>query len=369
MKTKYILIALFGIMIFAGSASAQISPAVVAPVSVAVMSPADPGTLPSSPFYFLKEWRRSLQRVFSFGSEAKADTELKISEEKAVELKTMKETEPQNITALTKALANYKKSQERLKTHFENLEEKSNNQKVDKLVEKFTDAAVRHEELFKSLIEKAEKKDEGDNKEKSKEKDDFKKAVSASQGSIEDVAAVAATKSQVAEQAVLKIQERLMTTTGSPEEYCNRVQVKVAELNKLFSENKIEEKLYNTQKRIIQQMLSGCSAVPTNSFSETNNGEVIPEMIVPADQIPQVLIETPQDTGDTPTTNNIINSIKNILPMLKSQNLNMNKEIKVGSQSSADFDTINGGGNEGNPMIQPAKKVDSVNQNSSGMGM
>lgn len=341
-------------MIFSGSASAQVSPAVVAPVSVAVMSPADPGTLPSSPFYFLKEWRRSIQRAFSFGAEAKANTELKISEEKAAEIKATETTEPQNVTALTKALANYQESQARLKSHFEALKQTSDNPNIDKLIEKFTDAATRHEELFKSLIQKAG------------EKDSVKEAVSNSQSLIEDVAAVAATKSQAAAQAVQKIQERLRLSAGTPEEYCNRVQAKIVELDKLFSEGKIAEAAYNVQKKVLQDMKIGC---PASAATSATIGGVAPAAVSLEDQMPQVPMNNLQAANDTPTANDIMKAIKELLPTFNLQKSNANVGTQTVSGNSTAKGSLNGNGVKANPMAQPTDKAGAVTPSSTGMGM
>ena len=46
-----------------------------------------PGLLSSNPFYFMKNLRRSTQRVFVFSSTKKAEIELGILDEKAAELK------------------------------------------------------------------------------------------------------------------------------------------------------------------------------------------------------------------------------------------------------------------------------------------
>ncbi|MCL4406217.1 MAG: DUF5667 domain-containing protein [Patescibacteria group bacterium] len=311
MRNKLLLIAFLGIILISGNALAQTTTTATDTTTAAPTAEADSGLLPSSPFYFLKEWRRSLQRAFSFGAEAKANTELKIAEEKAAEVKAVDQTEPQNVTALTKALANYQASQERLKAHFEALKNTSNNPNIDKLIQKFTDAAAKHEDLFKSLIQKA-----GEAK-------DIKEAVSSSQSAIEDAAAVAATKSQAAAQAVEKIQERLRLSAGTPGEYCNRISAKVAELDSLYQEKKISDTAYNLQRPILLKMMTGCPVIPTTPAVAPAAVPTTTNQTVPENQLPQApTTDSISATSAAPTASDIVNAVKNILPTLKTQNLN-----------------------------------------------
>lgn len=68
----------------------------------------DAKLLPTSRWYFLKEWWRWIQRVFTFNKIAKAELELKITNEKTAELLKVQETKPDDANAFIKALANYK---------------------------------------------------------------------------------------------------------------------------------------------------------------------------------------------------------------------------------------------------------------------
>src|SRR3990167_1353250 len=74
----------------------------------------DPGTLPTSPFYFVKEWRRAIQRVFTFNAIKRADLELNILNERAAEAPKISEDDSQNIEAVKEALANYLSAHSRL---------------------------------------------------------------------------------------------------------------------------------------------------------------------------------------------------------------------------------------------------------------
>ena len=114
----------------------------------------DPGILPTSRWYFFKEWGRGIQRVFTFNAVAKAALELKISNEKAAEVAKVKELKPDDESAISRALENYQENQGRLKTRLENLKETSQNPNVDRLLENLAERTVKHEKLFTEIAKK-----------------------------------------------------------------------------------------------------------------------------------------------------------------------------------------------------------------------
>ncbi len=116
----------------------------------------EPGVLPSSPFYFFKEWVRGLRMLFTFNPVAKADLELRFADEKAAELKKLQETQAQNISALQRAADNYQKSQTALKERLQALQETSQNPNVDRLLEKLAERNIKHAKLFDELKDKFE---------------------------------------------------------------------------------------------------------------------------------------------------------------------------------------------------------------------
>src|SRR3989344_2096576 len=100
MKRQLILAAVFSIIIF-GSGSADRAFAVqgdpIPGVGVGLEGEDESitasdlgvdtvGPLPTSPFYFLKEWKRGITRLFSFDSLAKAQLELDITNQIAAEV-------------------------------------------------------------------------------------------------------------------------------------------------------------------------------------------------------------------------------------------------------------------------------------------
>lgn len=114
---------------------------------------ANVGTLPTSRFYFLKEWGRRISRFFTFNSVAKAELELKITNEKAAEALKVQEKKPDDTEALAISLEHYTKAAERLQAHLVKLKETSENPKVEKLLEKLNEQTLKHAVLLNQLME------------------------------------------------------------------------------------------------------------------------------------------------------------------------------------------------------------------------
>lgn len=123
-------------------------------ITVAEFSVENSGILPTSPFYFFKEWMRGLERFFTFNSVKKAELELRIINEKAAEALTIKEIKPDNAEALATALENYIKAEVRLQDRLMNLEETSENPNVEKLLEKLNEQTLKHATLLNQLAER-----------------------------------------------------------------------------------------------------------------------------------------------------------------------------------------------------------------------
>ncbi len=83
-------------------------------IAIADLGVVNVGTLPTSHFYFFKEWKRGIERIFTFNKTAKAELELSITNEKAAEILAVEESEPSNSSGLKAAITNYTEAQERL---------------------------------------------------------------------------------------------------------------------------------------------------------------------------------------------------------------------------------------------------------------
>jgi len=158
MKKSLIILPIVASLFFAGIAFAddgeEHDEDVLEIITTTDLGVEDPGVLPTSPFYFFKEVGRTFQRAFTFNRVAKAELELRITNEKAAEVKKTEEEHPNDVNALQGALENYQQAQERLKLRIESLGENSDNPNIDAFLEKLTDRIVTHEKLFEELIER-----------------------------------------------------------------------------------------------------------------------------------------------------------------------------------------------------------------------
>ncbi|OGY63144.1 MAG: hypothetical protein A3I24_04305 [Candidatus Harrisonbacteria bacterium RIFCSPLOWO2_02_FULL_41_13b] len=116
----------------------------------------DPGILPNSPFYFLKEWGRVIEKIFTFTSLGKAELALEIAESKILELKKAQEVIPDNIDAVSNGLDKYIKNAEYLKRKLEKLIKRAEETGVDQLFNNLTFSVLAHQQLFDDLRSKFE---------------------------------------------------------------------------------------------------------------------------------------------------------------------------------------------------------------------
>ncbi len=160
------LVVAIGVFTVGNHASAQsiATSSLPAEITTKDLGVGNPGLLPTSPFYFLKEWQRAVRKVFTFNPIKKAELEADDANQRAAEIKKMEEVAPQNIEAITKAIDKYQKNVDGLRERLGNLKETSQNPNVDKLLDKLTDRSLKHLELFEDLKSKFENKDELKNK-------------------------------------------------------------------------------------------------------------------------------------------------------------------------------------------------------------
>ena len=105
----------------------------------------NPTLLPTSNFYFMKEWWRSAREFLIRDPAAKASFGLKVLEEKAAEAKKVFEKNPDDIDVMKAATANYTAAKERLELRLEGLK---NNPNVEELVQKIEEQIKRHDEVL-----------------------------------------------------------------------------------------------------------------------------------------------------------------------------------------------------------------------------
>ncbi|TSC60918.1 MAG: dentin sialophosphoprotein [Parcubacteria group bacterium Athens0416_74] len=112
------------------------------------------GTLPTSPFYFLKEWKRGFSRLFTFDAVAKAELELKVTNEKAAEALEVEKLSASDAGDLHRALQNFTDAQARLSAQLTKLSDISENPNVAELMKRVDEKTAKHIELLEHISER-----------------------------------------------------------------------------------------------------------------------------------------------------------------------------------------------------------------------
>ena len=194
----------------------------------------DPGTLPTSPFYFVKEWRRAIQRVFTFNAIKRADLELNILNERAAEAQKISEDDSQNIEAVKSALQNYIEAHNRLANKLKALKETSQNPNMDKLLDKLVEKTAKHKKLFEDVSKEFDDNDE------------IKKLTKFAQDNLDETVSLASEKDEEK-----KFSERLKKDAEEEIDDKEDAYEKVAEQIK-----EAEEKINELEKKIIKKASS-----------------------------------------------------------------------------------------------------------------
>lgn len=257
----------------------------------------NPGLLPSSPFYFMKEWARGVKMTFTFNSVSKANLELQIANEKAAEAKKIQEIKPADSKAITNALENYKKSQERLKTRIESLKEVLQNPNIDVLLEKVAENTVKHEKVFDEIANKF------------KDKSEVQSLINTVKESVEESAGAAAQKDSPANFAA-KLEKVLVESKGSELKHIRSVEII----------DRLEKKAPEAVKQSLERLRENFSIklkYDIEKFAENNTSTAVQKTL---EQIP----------GDAAKRSVIINEIKEfstapVAATLEKVNIGLNK--------------------------------------------
>jgi len=112
----------------------------------------EPKLLPDSPFYFLKDWGRTIRFFFAFNPLKKVELRHRFASERLIEIQKMveKKTNPKKIT---KAISKYEQEISRLKERSDKLKTKATETpELDKFLDKYT----RHQTLHHRILQKLE---------------------------------------------------------------------------------------------------------------------------------------------------------------------------------------------------------------------
>lgn len=112
------------------------------------------GTLPTSPFYFFKEWKRGITRLFTFDSVAKAQLELNITNQIAAEVLEVNKANPDDVGALKNALNKFTDAQERLRFRITTINGTSNVTDSESLLKAVDEKTAKHAVLLEQIVER-----------------------------------------------------------------------------------------------------------------------------------------------------------------------------------------------------------------------
>lgn len=122
---------------------------IVVPLLAVLILP-NPGLLPDSPFYFLKNWGERVGTFFTFGDMAKAERFADLAEIRLSEAQALVEKEKPEVSE--KTLIRY---QNRLSHALTKAEEaKTKGHDVDEVLTKVAEATLKHQEVLANVYEK-----------------------------------------------------------------------------------------------------------------------------------------------------------------------------------------------------------------------
>lgn len=106
------------------------------------------GTLPTSAFYFFKEWKRGVERLLTRSAERKTELEIRISNEKLAEALAVEKERPDDAKAFYKALKNYQSAELKVQTQLSRITEESSNPKVNAMLVRLDEQSLLHATLL-----------------------------------------------------------------------------------------------------------------------------------------------------------------------------------------------------------------------------
>ncbi|MDD5750292.1 MAG: DUF5667 domain-containing protein [Candidatus Pacebacteria bacterium] len=111
----------------------------------------DPTLLPDSKWYFLKNWKNSIQSVFTFGQVAKAELNLKIASEKLLEAEKLAE-KADNQQILEKATEVYNQRVEKIQENIAKFKDTAtSSEKVSDFLDKYTKQQILQNQILEKL--------------------------------------------------------------------------------------------------------------------------------------------------------------------------------------------------------------------------
>lgn len=153
--SSFLLLSCFSLALAQETATAaEATTSIEAAVSAKQLGISEPTILPNNPFYFLKNWQRTIKELLTFDPIKKAELKMKNASERLLEARKLAE-KTNNQTVLEKATENYNKAVDKIKEATDKIKDKAeNNPKVQKFLDKFTQQQNLHERILNKLQEK-----------------------------------------------------------------------------------------------------------------------------------------------------------------------------------------------------------------------
>ena len=117
--------------------------------AVAIGEVTDPGTLPSSPFYFMKTWGRGLSSFFAFNNQEKAELALRFANEDALAINALCENGQCELAE--RHCERFQEQFQRAIRWMERAHEEGRD--TEELVEKLKDNQLRQQQVLAGLLE------------------------------------------------------------------------------------------------------------------------------------------------------------------------------------------------------------------------
>ncbi|MDP2950827.1 MAG: DUF5667 domain-containing protein, partial [bacterium] len=151
-------IVLIGSLVMALKVNAQEEPAPTLiseeEVSADDLGVAEPTLLPTSRFYFLKDWWRGVKSAFTFGQEKKAELKLQFASERLLEVKELAKQNKEEY--MEKAMEKYGQELDKIKEIADKIKgNASTSERVSKFLDKYANQQVLHNEIINKIKENA----------------------------------------------------------------------------------------------------------------------------------------------------------------------------------------------------------------------
>lgn len=120
-------------------------------VGIADLGVTQVGTLPTSPWYFLKEWKRGVRQLFTFSEVKKNALAMQVTNEKLAEALAIEEVSPPDATAFREALLQYAKAETALEARIARMKDDKENAKAKELFVRLDEHSIVRSALLQQV--------------------------------------------------------------------------------------------------------------------------------------------------------------------------------------------------------------------------